>query len=548
MSIAPSPVQGTSPPPPPAPGNDSFASPPSPPVDSNTTASPPGGGGTGVLPSPPPPGVAGPPFGPPKKGLPPGALAGLIVGLALGAVIVLIFVGIFVFFYRRKKRKAAEKLSGDVPSSGPKDKFQVGPPQYRQQSIPPAPPRPPSAGMRLDSEKSSVAGIEVGFSQNTFSLEELTTATDAFSDANLLGQGGFGYVHKGVLSNGTVVAIKQLKAGSGQGEREFRAEIEIISRVHHRHLVSLVGYCITGAQRMLVYEFVPNGTLEFHLHGKDKPTMDWSTRMKIAVGAAKGLAYLHEDCRPKIIHRDIKAANILLDYSFEPKVADFGLAKHSLDTDTHVSTRVMGTFGYMAPEYASTGKLTDRSDVFSFGVVLLELITGHRPVDRTQCFLDESIVDWARPLMKQALEDENYNALVDSKLQNYDSFEMKRIICCAAACVRHSARLRPSMSQIVRALEGNIPLDELSDGILPGQSMAFSSHGSSDYSSSQYKEDLKNFKKIALESQELVSSDYSVPTSEFGLQPSSSSTEGQYTQEKDSHGVEKNARDSHPSS
>ncbi|KAJ8755757.1 hypothetical protein K2173_024301 [Erythroxylum novogranatense] len=298
---------------------------------------------------------------------------------------------------------------------------------------------------RKGAEKpSSVAGIEVGFS--TYSLEELTTATDGFSDANLLGQGGFGYVHKGVLSNGKVVAIKHLKAGSGQGEREFRAEIEIISRVHHRYLVSLVGYCITGAQRMLVYEFVPNGTLEFHLHGKDKPTMDWSTRMKIAVGAAKGLAYLHEDCRPKIIHRDIKAANILLDDSFEPKVADFGLAKHLFDTDTHVSTRVMGTLGYMAPEYASAGKLTDRSDVFSFGVVLLELITGHRPVDKT-LFLDGSIVDWARPLMKRALEDENYNAFVSSKLQNYDSFEMKRMICCAAACVRHSARLRPSMSQ-----------------------------------------------------------------------------------------------------
>ncbi|KAJ8756034.1 hypothetical protein K2173_024581 [Erythroxylum novogranatense] len=226
-------------------------------------------------------------------------------------------------------------------------------------------------------------------------------------------------------------------------------------------------------------------TLEFHLHGKDKPTMDWSTRMKIAVGAAKGLACLHEDCCPKIIHRDIKAANILLDYSFEPKVADFGLAKHSLDTDTHVSTRVMGTIGYMAPEYASAGKLTDRSDVFSFGVVLLELITGHQPIDRT-LFLDGSIVDWARPLMKGALEDENYNALVDSKLQNYDYFEMKRMICCAAACVRHSAPLRPSMSQIVRALEGNMPLDELSNGILPEQSMAFSSHGSSDYTPTQF--------------------------------------------------------------
>ncbi|XP_022860279.1 proline-rich receptor-like protein kinase PERK1 [Olea europaea var. sylvestris] len=201
-------------------------------------------------------------------------------------------------------------------------------------------------------------------------------ATDGFSNANLLGQGGFGYVHRGVLPNGKKVAVKQLKSGSGQGEREFQAEVEIISRVHHKHLVSLVGYCITGTQRLLVYEFVPNNTLEFHLHGKGRPTMYWPTRLKIALGAAKGLAYLNEDCHPKIIHRYIKASNILLDFNFEAKVTDFGLAKFSSDTNTHISTRVMGTFGYLAPKYASSGKLTEKSDVFSFGVMLLELITG----------------------------------------------------------------------------------------------------------------------------------------------------------------------------
>uniref|UniRef100_M1B727 non-specific serine/threonine protein kinase n=1 Tax=Solanum tuberosum TaxID=4113 RepID=M1B727_SOLTU len=245
-----------------------------------------------------------------------------------------------------------------------------------------------------------------GFSKSQFTYEELARATSGFSKANLLGQGGFGYVHKGVLVDGTVVAVKSLKSGSGQGEREFQAEVDIISRVHHRHLVSLVGYCIADSQRMLVYEYVPNKTLEFHLHGKGHRVMDWGTRLKIALGSARGLAYLHEDCHPKIIHRDIKAANILLEDNFEAKVADFGLAKLSSDNFTHVSTRVMGTFGYMAPEYASSGKLTDRSDVFSFGIVLLELITGKRPIDPSN-IMEDSLVDWARPLLKTPWKREN---------------------------------------------------------------------------------------------------------------------------------------------
>ncbi|RCV40638.1 hypothetical protein SETIT_9G071200v2 [Setaria italica] len=238
----------------------------------------------------------------------------------------------------------------------------------------------------------------LGLGKGTFTYEQLAAATGNFSPANLLGQGGFGYVHKGVLPGGRAVAVKQLKSGSGQGEREFQAEVDIISRVHHRHLVSLVGYCIAGARRVLVYEFVPNKTLEFHLHGKGQPVMEWPTRLRIALGSAKGLAYLHEDCHPRIIHRDIKSANILLDNNFEAKVADFGLAKLTSDNNTHVSTRVMGTFGYLAPEYASSGKLTEKSDVFSYGVMLLELLTGRRPVDTggtATSFLEDSLVDWA---------------------------------------------------------------------------------------------------------------------------------------------------------
>ncbi|KAF8393370.1 hypothetical protein HHK36_021613 [Tetracentron sinense] len=312
-----------------------------------------------------------------------------------------------------------------------------------------------------------------------------------------------GYVRKGIL-NGKEVAVKQLKHGSVQGEREFLAEVEIVSPVHHKHLVSLVGYCSTEAQRMLVYEFVPNNTLEFHLHGKRQPTMDWATRLRIALGSAKGLAYLHEDCHPKIIHRDIKTANILLNYNFEAQVADFGLAKFFPDNYTHISTRIMGTFGICIK-----GKVTVKSDVFSFGVMLLELMTGRRPINR-QSSMDESLVDWARPLLTQALEDKNFDTLVDPELQKvYNTEEMARMAACAAACVHHFAPDRPQMSQIVRALEGNISLDNLNEGSIPGHRKVYSRFGSSDYDTARYNEDMQRFRMMALASQEHGSSENS---------------------------------------
>ncbi|GAB4848863.1 hypothetical protein Ancab_003657 [Ancistrocladus abbreviatus] len=368
-------------------------------------------------------------------------------------------------------------------------------------------------------------GISLGLNSGTFTYEELAAATNGFAQTNMLGQGGFGFVHKGVLPNGKEIAVKSLKSGSGQGEREFQSEVEIISRVHHRHLVSLVGYCIAGGQRMLVYEFVPNDTLEFHLHKRGDPPLDFPTRLKIALGSAKGLAYLHEDCHPRIIHRDIKASNILLENNFEAQVADFGLAKLTTDTNTHVSTRVMGTFGYLAPEYAASGKLTEKSDVFSFGVMLLELITGRRPVDPKMSYMEDSLVDWARPLLSQALQDGNFNELADPKLErNYNSQEMARMVACAAASIRHSAKRRPKMSQVVRALEGDVSLDDLNEGTKPGQSTVFgSSNGSSDYDASQYSADLKKFRQMAFGSQQFGSNMYNGNTSDYGPNPSTSS-------------------------
>lgn len=486
---------------------------------------------------------------------------------------VLVFFSICCICFRKKKRRRRDEeyygqqnYQQPPPAQRPKVEPYGGPPQQWQNNahppsdhvvskppppapIPPrppshvAPPPPPPAFISSSGGSGSnysggellpppSPGIAFSSGKSTFTYEELARATDGFSDANLLGQGGFGYVHRGILPNGKEVAVKQLKAGSGQGEREFQAEVEIISRVHHKHLVSLVGYCSTGFQRLLVYEFVPNNTLEFHLHGKGRPTMDWSTRLRIALGSAKGLAYLHEDCHPKIIHRDIKAANILLDFKFEAKVADFGLAKIASDLNTHVSTRVMGTFGYLAPEYAASGKLTDKSDVFSYGVMLLELLTGRRPVDKDQTYMDDSLVEWARPLLMRALEEDNLDSLIDPRLQNdFDPNEMTRMVACAAACTRHSAKRRPKMSQVVRALEGDVSLADLNEGVRPGHSSVYNSHESSDYDTQQYKEDMIKFRKMALGTQEYAgSSEYSGATSEYGLNPSGSSSENQSRQ------------------
>ncbi|KAH0943058.1 LOW QUALITY PROTEIN: hypothetical protein HID58_002695, partial [Brassica napus] len=405
----------------------------------------------------------------------------------------------------------------------------------QQPNPPSAPPRPRGMSSSSSVHPPPSPGLALGTYQGTFTYEELARATNGFSEANWLGQGGFGYVYRGILRNGKEIAVKQLKAGSAQGEREFQAEVGIISRVHHRHLVALVGYCIADAQRLLVYEFAPNNTLEFHLHGKGRPPLAWSSRLKIAVGSAKGLSYLHENCNPKIIHRDIKAANILLDFKFEAKVADFGLAKIALDTNTHVSTRVMGTFGYLAPEYAASGKLTEKSDVFSFGVVLLELITGRRPVDVNNTYADNSLVDWARPLLTRALEENKFEGLVDPKLNNeYDREEMARMVACAATCVRHSARRRPRMDQasqsyfsfsssvfnyVTRVLEGNISPSDLNQGIKPGDSNVYSSYGgSTDNDMSEDNEGISKLRRKAFGTQEYSeSSGYSNPTSEYDL-------------------------------
>ncbi|KAL0354677.1 UNVERIFIED_CONTAM: Proline-rich receptor-like protein kinase PERK1 [Sesamum radiatum] len=548
----------SSPPPEAAPGPISPPAPPGPPSPAVLLFPPPlSENGT-------PPGVAIPPPGSSNRT----TLLALGVGIGIGGAIVLVCVGIFVIWYKRRKRKLlgmAGFAYAPPQPQGPKDDPFRGPQHNLQQPAPPPTgnvfglPKPsPPPGISSNSQSSSMDGSTPPAPPFFGSSLNLTKPTpQAASDTSLaLTKTTFTYgnlhlqqtISLAPTSLGKValdtfirecflmekwLQLSNLKVGSGQGEREFQAEVETISRVHHKHLVSLVGHCISGTQRLLVYEYVPNHTLDFHLHGKGRPPINWATRIKIALGSARGLAYLHEDCHPKIIHRDIKSANILLDDNFEAKVADFGLARFYSDTDTHVSTRVMGTFG---SEYALTGKLTDKSDVFSFGVMLLELITGRRPIDKSQNYLDDNIVDWARPLLTQALESDNFDSVADPRLQkDYDSIEMARMVACASVCVRHLARRRPRMSQIIRALEGNLSLDELSEGVQPGHSAVYDSHGSSDYDASydttQYKEDLIKFRKMALESVEITTSECSGPTSEFGHQPSGSSSEGLRTQE-----------------
>ncbi|XP_064955804.1 proline-rich receptor-like protein kinase PERK2 [Musa acuminata AAA Group] len=501
----------TSPPPPPpkSPSPPPLApSPPAPPTPLGSPPPPP----APLASNPPPPFNASPPPPPSSTKSSETSTAAIVGGVAAAAAIVALLLGIFLFCYWRRRR---QRSSPPAPPPYLVDPYApTSPAIYTLATKPSVGSKDLSSGSQLSEPENpflpSSPEIALSFAKIAFTYEELAMAADGFSDANLLGKGGFGHVYKGIF-DGKEIAIKKLMSGGGQGDREFRAEVEKLSRVHHRHLVSLVGYCISGSQRILVYEYLPNKTLEFHLHGKDQPTMEWPTRYKIAVGSAKGLAYLHEDCRPKIIHRDIKAANILLDSNFEAKVSDFGLAKFQGESDTHVSTRVVGTFGYVAPEYATSGRLTDKSDVFSFGVVMLELITGRRPVYSNQSYMDESLVTWARPLLTQAAEVGNYEALIDPHLENYDPNEMIRMIACAAACVRQSAKLRPRMSQIVRYLEGEISLEMLHGEVLPGHSAL---QASSTYDSSQNNEHMVRLRRMAFANQDTSNSLFSEPISE----------------------------------
>lgn len=305
----------------------------------------------------------------------------------------------------------------------------------------------------FDDELSGVKNVTL------FSYKQLRIATDDFSTLNKIGEGGFGSVYKGRLKSGKMAAIKVLSSESKQGVREFLTEIKVISDVDHENLVKLYGCCIEDDHRILVYNYLENNSLAQTLLGGGHSSIQfsWRTRTKICIGVAKGLAYLHEQVKPHIIHRDIKASNILLDKDLTPKISDFGLAKLIPPNATHVSTRVAGTIGYLAPEYAIRGQATRKSDVYSYGVLLIEIVTGRcntnsrLPIDE-QYLLERT---W------QLYERNELVMLVDTSLDgDFDAEQACRYLKIGLLCTQDALKLRPSMSTILKMLNGEMEVND----------------------------------------------------------------------------------------
>ncbi|KAL1358071.1 probable serine/threonine-protein kinase PBL2 isoform X1 [Arachis hypogaea] len=325
--------------------------------------------------------------------------------------------------------------------------------------------RSPNSNMPKGDSKisESNAGKLISTNLKSFSFNDLKEATKNFRRENLIGEGGFGRVFKGWIDgnnyaptkpgSGIVVAIKSLKPESFQGHKEWLAEVSYLGQLHHENLVKLIGYCLEGKNRLLVYEFMQKGSLENHLFKKGVQPIPWATRINIAVGVARGLSFLHS-LDANVIFRDLKASNILLDSDFNAKLSDFGLARDGPTGDnTHVSTRVIGTQGYAAPEYVATGHLTPRSDVYSFGVVLLELLTGRRALeDDRPGFSEETLVDWARPFLS---DNRRVLRIMDTRLGGqYSKKGAQAMASLALQCLNTDPKLRPPMVDALATLEG----------------------------------------------------------------------------------------------
>ncbi|XP_047954913.1 receptor-like cytoplasmic kinase 176 isoform X2 [Salvia hispanica] len=300
-------------------------------------------------------------------------------------------------------------------------------------------------------------------SLKSFGYNDLRICTRNFRPDSVLGEGGFGSVFKGWIDEhtfkaakagtGMVIAVKRLNQEGSQGHKEWLTEINYLGQLHHPNLVRLIGYCLEDEHRLLVYEFMPRGSLENHLFRRASyfQPLDWNLRMKVALGAAKGLAFLHSS-EAKVIYRDFKASNILLDSSYNAKLSDFGLAKDGpLDGRSHVSTRIMGTYGYAAPEYMATGHLTAKSDVYSFGVVLLEILTGRRVLDQNRPQGEQNLIEWARPYLASK---RRVLRVIDARIEGqYKPSGALRAAILAVKCIAIEPKYRPTMDEVVKALE-----------------------------------------------------------------------------------------------
>ncbi|KAM0831569.1 hypothetical protein ACQ4PT_065448 [Festuca glaucescens] len=341
-------------------------------------------------------------------------------------------------------------------------------------------PRSSGGGRRLSFTDLSGAADEdlsvslVGSNLHVFTVAELRAATREFASDNFLGEGGFGPVYKGFVDKpglkAQAIAVKLWDPEGAQGHKEWLAEVIFLGQLRHPNLVKLVGYCCEDEHRLLVYEYMAHGSLENHLFDQQVPAvLPWSTRLNIAVGAAKGLAFLHDAEKP-VIYRDFKASNILLDSDHKAKLSDFGLAKDGpVGDDTHVSTRVMGTHGYAAPEYIMTGHLTAKSDVYTFGVVLLEILAGRRAVDKSRASREQNLVEFARPGLRDPLR--LARRIMDPALEGrYPATAAQKAAVVAHQCLSGSPKNRPDMSAVVKELE---PLLAITEDVLAGPVVLF---------------------------------------------------------------------------
>ena len=312
------------------------------------------------------------------------------------------------------------------------------------------------AGEQLEFSGSSLVLLFQNKDQGELTINDILKSTNNFDQAHIIGCGGFGLVYKATLADGRKVAIKRLSGDFCQMEREFQAEVEALSRVQHSNLVLLQGYCKVGNDRLLIYSYMENGSLDYWIHEKleEGSILNWAKRLHIAQGAARGLAYLHQSCQPHILHRDIKSSNILLDDKFEAHLADFGLARLILPQNTHVTTDLVGTLGYIPPEYGQASIATYWGDVYSFGVVLLELLTGRRPVDMCKPKGCRNLKQCVHEMKKEKREAEVFDPRIYDKECDAHMMKMLEIACL---CVNESPKLRPLTQQLVKWLDGIVP-------------------------------------------------------------------------------------------